>query len=160
MSAPNIQTFPELGRLSERLQELHSRILDVERRMNFAPPGSSLLDQLANDPSWKWLRAISSLVADIDHALAQTEPLTESERSALGAHVRGLLFGEGDLLDDDFLLRYRQLLQMDAQIASIHGELRGLLKHFPAEPENESQRLHARHLWAERLKHRVSRVIH
>ncbi len=152
-----IDIATELRTVSDKLQELHARILYVEQRQNLAPTGLSLLDLLANDPAWAWLRSLSLLIADIDHAAANDVPLGESDRSALAAHVRGLLFGEGDLQNEDFLFRYRQLLQMDAEIASIHGELRALLRAFPSESENESERLHARHLWAQRVKHYVER---
>jgi hypothetical protein len=145
----------ELRILSQKLQELHARILRVEQRQNFAEQGFSLLDRLANDPAWAWLRAISALIADIDHALASEPALTENDRCAVAAHVRGVLFGEGDLRDEEFLFRYRQLLQMDAEIASMHGELRALLKGYPAEADSESERLHARHQWAQRRKHRT-----
>lgn len=146
----------ELHRVSRKLQELHARILHVEQRQNFAPGGFPLLDRLLHDPAWAWLRSLSTLIADIDQAIMDNVPLADSDRSALGAHVRGLLFGEGDLVNDAFLFRYRQLMQTDAQIAAIHGELRGVLKSFPAEPVNDAERTSARERWSQRVKHHGS----
>lgn len=76
------------------------------------------------------------------------------EGAAAAAHIRGLIFGEGDSVDAEFLTHYRSLLQLDPELASTHGELRPLLKTLPDESPNESERLHARHQWAMRRNHR------
>jgi len=140
--------------VSRKLQELYGAVLSAERR--FAPSGAGLelLDRLMNDPAWAWLRPLSSLIAEVDHALAQEAELSAMEGAAAAAHIRGLLFGEGDLVDKEFLTRYRSLLQLDHMLASTHGQLRELVKQLPAESPNESERLHARHQWAMRRNHR------
>jgi hypothetical protein len=140
--------------VSRKLQDLYGAVLSAERR--FAPSGAGLelLDRLMNDPAWAWLRPLSSLIAEVDHALAQDAELSAMEGAAAAAHIRGLLFGEGDLLDNEFLTHYRSLLQLDHKLASTHGELRVLVKKLPDESPNESERLHARHQWAMRRKHR------
>lgn len=145
-----------LEQISRKLRELHAAVLAAERR--FAPSGAglALLDRLMNDPAWAWLRPLSSLIAEVDHALAQDAELSAMEGAAAAAHIRGLIFGEGDLTDEAFLTHYRSLLQLDHTLASTHGELRGLLKMLPDESPNESERLHARHQWAMRRKHRSS----
>ncbi|HKU13387.1 MAG TPA: hypothetical protein VJQ52_03275 [Steroidobacteraceae bacterium] len=144
----------ELEQVSRKLQQLYSAVLTAERR--FAPSGAGLelLDRLMNDPAWAWLRPLSSLISEVDHALAQPVELSLVEGAAAAAHIRGLIFGEGDLVDQEFLTRYRSLLQLDPALASTHGELRSLMKSLPAESLNESERLHARHQWAARAKHR------
>ncbi len=143
-----------LEEVSRKLQTLYSAVLTAERR--FAPSGAGLdlLDRLMNDPAWAWLRPLSALIAEVDHALAQPLELSPAEGAAAAAHVRGLIFGEGDLADPEFLTHYRSLLQLDHALASTHGELRKLLKAVPDESPNESERLHARHQWAMRCKHR------
>ena len=140
--------------VSRKLQDLYGAVLSAERR--FAPSGAGLelLDRLMNDPAWAWLRPLSSLIAEVDHALAQDAELSAMESPRAAAHIRGLLFGEGDLLDNEFLTHYRSLLQLDHKLASTHGELRVLVKKLPDESPNESERLHARHQWAMRRKHR------
>lgn len=140
--------------VSRKLQELYGAVLSAERR--FAPSGAGLelLDRLMNDPAWAWLRPLSSLIAEVDHALAQDAELSAMEGAAAAAHIRGLLFGEGDLVDNEFLTHYRSLLQLDHKLASTHGQLRVLVKNLPDESPTESERLHARHQWAMRRKHR------
>lgn len=140
--------------VSRQLQELYGAVLSAERR--FAPSGAGLdlLDRLMNDPAWAWLRPLSSLIAEVDHAMAQDAELSAMEGAAAAAHIRGLLFGEGDLVDNEFLTHYRSLLQLDHKLASTHGQLRVLVKNLPDESPNESERLHARHQWAMRRKHR------
>jgi hypothetical protein len=143
-----------LENVSRKLQQLFAATLNAERR--FAPSGAGLelLDRLMNDPAWAWLRPLSTLISEVDHALAQDAELSELEGAAAAAHIRGLIFGEGDQVDTEFLTHYRSLLQLDHALASTHGELRALLKTLPAESPNESERLHARHQWAMRRKHR------
>lgn len=140
--------------VSRKLQQLFAATLNAERR--FAPSGAGLelLDRLMNDPAWAWLRPLSTLISEVDHALAQNAELSELEGAAAAAHIRGLIFGEGEQVDTEFLTHYRSLLQLDHALASTHGELRALLKTLPAESPNESERLHARHQWAMRRKHR------
>jgi len=145
-----------LEEVSRKLQALHAAVLNAERR--FAPSGAglALLDRLVNDPAWAWLRPLSALIAEVDHALAQNAELSAMEGAAAAAHIRGLIFGEGDLVDEAFVTHYRSLLQLDPALASTHGELRNLMKALPDESPNESERLHARHQWAMRRKHRPS----
>ena len=154
MTQLSSEAVAELTTLNRVLQQLHSHILDMERQANPEVTGAALLDRLLNDPAWAWLRGLSSLMADIDHVLAQREPPSESDRAVAAAHIRGLLFGQGDLSNEQFLARYRPLLQLNPSLASVHGELKGLLNKQPSESENESERLHARHQWAMRCRHR------
>ena len=88
--------------VSRKLQKLYGTVLNAERR--FAPSGAGLqlLDRLMNDPAWAWLRPLSSLIAEVDHALAQDAELSAMEGAAAAAHIRGLIFGEGDQLDAAF----------------------------------------------------------
>jgi hypothetical protein len=144
----------EFQNLSRKLRQLHAQLLQAEKE--FHPPigGPQLLDKLVNDPAWAWLRALSKLIADIDHVLAQPTGATEHDGAVVAAHLRGLLAGEGDLLNESFLARYRPLLQASSSLASTHGELKALLKSMPVEPENEAERLHARHQWNLKCRHR------
>lgn len=145
----------QLRSLSGALQQLHSRILEVERQFDPGLTGLQGMERLAHDPAWAWLRSISSLIADVDHVLASREHPTEAEVAAVAGQVRGVLFGQGDRSDEAFLARYRPLLQMSAALASTHGEIKRLLDAMPAESENESERLHARHVWAMRCRQRI-----
>jgi hypothetical protein len=148
-------TDEQLRTLSRKLQELHAHALDVVRELNPSVNAGTLLDRLVNDPQWAWLRALTALIADIDHVLAQKQGLSDADRAVAAAYARGMLYGEGDLTNAEFLDRYRPLLQMSPSLASMHGEVKGLLRNFPVEAENESERLHARHTWAMRCKHQA-----
>lgn len=143
-----------IEQLSRALQRLYSLILRTEREFDSGPGGLALLDRLVNDPAWAWLRPLSLLTAEIDHVLAQSQPPTQYDYAVVAAHIRGLLSAEGDLRNDAFLERYRPLLQLNPEIAGLHGELKSLLRNAPVESANEAERLHARHQWAMRAKHR------
>jgi len=145
----------ELEMLSRKLQQLYSHLLEAEREFQPSLAGLALLDRLVNDPAWAWLRPLSALIADIDHVLAQEQPPTEHDRAVVAGHLRGLLAGEGDRQNEQFLTRYRALLQMNLSLASAHGELKAILRSLPEESADESERLHARHQWAMRCKHRI-----
>lgn len=140
-----------LEALSGRLRELHQRVVAVEQAFHSPSSSIALLDRLANDPAWGWLRPLSQLIAAVDHVLAEHRP-TQADSAVMAALVRGLLSGEGELENMEFQSRYRALLQLDAVLASMHGELKALLREFPPEPETESERLHAREQWGDALQ--------
>jgi len=146
----------DLEAVSRALQELHRQVLEAERPYVPGQMGVALLDRLLNDPEWAWLRAISKLIADLDEALAKDTEVTPGDAAAAAGHVRALVFGLGEPRDEAFLSRYRPLLQRSAALASAHGELKRLLDALPAEPPKESEKLHARHVWAMRCKRHAS----
>jgi hypothetical protein len=71
------------------------------------------------------------LIAAIDEKLAEPDELSPAEATAAAARVRGLLFGIGELRDEQFLNRYRPLLQVSPALASAHGELKRLIDALP-----------------------------
>jgi hypothetical protein len=114
----------DLEAVSLGLQALHKQILEAEGA--YLPGRSSLelLDKLLNDPNWAWLRALSQLITDLDEQLAGSEQLTSNLAAAAAGRVRALVFGLGEPRDEQFLSRYRPLLQESAALASTHGELK------------------------------------
>ena len=148
------QLRPDLEAVSRVLQDLHKQILEAEGAYLPGRSSLALLDRLINDPKWAWLRALSMLIADLDEALAKDTDLTPMDAAAAAGHVRALVFGLGEPRDEQFLDRYRPLLQASAALASAHGELKRLIDALPPEPQNSSEKLHARHVWAMRCKHR------
>jgi len=86
------------------------------------------------------LAAVSSL----DELIDKTVPASIRLREPLRL---------GEPRDEEFLGRYRPLLQTSAALASAHGELKRLLDALPPESQNSSEKLHARHVWAMRCKH-------
>jgi hypothetical protein len=127
MTATTDATSPlrlDLEAVSRALQALHKQILEAEGA--YLPGRSSLelLDRLLNDPNWAWLRALSQLITDLDEQLAGSEEMTSSLAGAAAGRVRALVFGLGEPRDEQFLNRYRPLLQESAALASAHGELK------------------------------------
>ena len=144
----------EIEQLSRKLQALYALILETERTFHPEASGVALLDKLLNDPAWAWLRPLSLLTAEIDHVLHETQAPTQYDHAIVASHIRGLLFGDGDLHNEAFLERYRPLLQLNPELAGAHGELRALVKAAPSESADEAERLHARHRWSMRAKHK------
>ena len=143
----------DLDAVSSALQAVHQQILETEGAYLPGRTSLALLDKLINDPEWAWLRALSKLIAELDESLAAPAEVTPAEAAAAAGHVRALVFGLGEPRDEHFLNRYRPLLQQSAALASAHGELKRLVDALPLEPSNESEKLHARHVWAMRRKH-------
>jgi hypothetical protein len=147
------ELYLDLDAVSRALQVVHRQILETEGAYLPGRTSLALLDKLINDPEWAWLRSLSKLIAELDEAIAVPDDLTPAEAAAAAGHVRALVFGLGEPRDEQFLDRYRPLLQQSAALASAHGELKRLVDALPQEPANESERLHARHVWAMRRKH-------
>jgi hypothetical protein len=146
---------PWLDRLrasSAALQSVLGALLEAER--HFAPPASPLerLRQITTSEEWAWLRPLTRLIADVDHALASADDLPVSESAAIGAHARELLTGGGVADEQPFLEHYRALLPSDPKVAMAHAAALRALQTLPPEPSNESERLHARHQWNERRR--------
>jgi hypothetical protein len=152
MGTSALNEVQSLGILSEALRNVHFHALEAERQFDPAARGLDLLDMLANDPGWAWLRSVSSLIAEIDHVLATDPGVSRAEVGAVAARARGLLFGEGELRDDAFLERYRPLLQQSHSLAVAHGKLKLVLDHLPEEPQDRTDRQAARESWRERTE--------
>lgn len=146
----------QLETLSRRLRDLYSRIVEVEREFQPRETGLALMDRMTNDPAWAWLRPLSRLIAEIDHVSAGPE-VGDSELAVAAAQVKGLVSGEGDLKNSEFLDRYRSLLQLDPALTTLHGEVRRSLSRFPTESEDVSERRQARDQWAIRCGQPIPR---
>ncbi len=129
-----------LQSLSRILLEIHTQILDVKRRSDPALRGVPGMNRLLHDPQWTWLRSLSTLIADIDHAVAAKDPLTITVAQDFAVRARGVLLGQGERSDAAFLAQYRPLFQDNAALASIHGELRRLLDRMTVDSPKEPER--------------------
>ncbi len=138
---------------SRALSSLLGVVISVERRFGPQQSPLALLRQISDDPQWQWLRPLYQLIADIDHA-AHEGDLPATEVAAIGGHALALLSGVGAPIEQLFLERYRALLQTDPEVAIAHSAALQAVRKLPAEPESEAERLHARHQWAMRCKHR------
>jgi hypothetical protein len=138
---------------SRALRSLLGVVIAVERRFGAQQSPLAMLRQITDDPEWQWLRPLYQLIADIDHA-AHEGDLPATEVAAVGGHALALLSGVGAPIEQLFLDRYRALLQTDPEVAIAHSAALQALRNLPSEPESEAERLHARHQWAMRCKHR------
>ena len=112
-----------MNSLRHGLLSLHKTLLDAERlryerehgRME---GGGQMLQLLAFDPEFAWLRVISALIVQIDERLDDKEqPFTSADAVKLRAEARGLLVGKDG--GDEFQTCYNRALQSspDAVIA-------------------------------------------
>ena len=145
--------LPALDDASRSLRNLLGVIIAVERRFGSYQSPLALLRQIMGDPQWQWLRPLYQLIADIDHA-AHDGDVPAHEAAAIGAHAVSLLSGVGAPIEDEFLERYRALLQTDPEVAIAHSAALQAVRKLPPETDDEAERLHARHQWAMRCKHR------
>lgn len=138
---------------SRALRGLLGVIIAVERRFGNHQSPLALLRQIMDDPEWQWLRPLYQLIADIDHAAHESD-MPATEVAVIGGHALALLSGSVAPIEQSFLDRYRALLQTDPEVAIAHAVALQALRKLPPEADSESERLHARHQWAMRCKHR------
>jgi hypothetical protein len=117
----------DLEAVSRALQAVHRQVLEAEGAFLPGRSALDLLDRLIKDPEWAWLRALSTLIADLDEMLAGDEDVTANDAAAAAQRVRALVFGLGEPGDEAFLERYRPLLQASGALASAHGDLKRLV---------------------------------
>ena len=152
MNSPDTAYLQSLENASRAMRGLLGVIISVERRFGSEQSPLALLRQITTDPEWAWLQPLYQLIADIDHASHDGE-LPISEVAAIGSHAMALLSGVGVPIEEQFLERYRALLQTDPEVAIAHGAAMQALRKLPPEADTEAERLHARHQWAMRRKH-------
>jgi hypothetical protein len=112
--------------LRNRLLQLHKVLLEDERRTyervhGRIPSPGAFLQLLLSDSWFAWLRPVTSLVVEIDEALAGKEPTTEELTQQLLRQARALLteteggrgLGKG----------YFDALQRNPDVAVSHGEV-------------------------------------
>jgi hypothetical protein len=128
----------DLEAVSRGLQSVHQQILEAEGAYLPGRTSLALLDKLIHDPEWAWLRALSKLNAELDELLAVPADLTPASAAAAAGRVRALVFGLGEPRDEEFLSRYRPLLQLSPAVASAHGELKRLVDALPPERRTHS----------------------
>jgi|1185.fasta_scaffold622978_2 hypothetical protein len=116
----------EIGQLNELrhgLLALHKTLLDrqrlwYEREHGRLESGGQMLQLLAYDPAFAWLRVLSALIVQIDERLDDKEqPLTSEGVKSLFDEARGVIVGrEGG---DEYQQAYGRALQEspDAVIA-------------------------------------------
>jgi hypothetical protein len=123
---------PEPGRqkladLREILLNLHKALLDSERTAYEITHGgitspAAFLQLLINDPSFQWLRPITTLIVQIDETLAAKKPpASNRDFEQLINDMRALLSPSRD--EADFWKRYFAVVQRDPAVALLHEEM-------------------------------------
>ncbi len=109
------------------LLNLHKALLDSERTSYEITHGavaspSAFLQLLINDPSFQWLRPITTLIVQIDETLAAKKPpATERDFEQLIADMRALLSPSRE--EADFWKRYFAVVQRDPAVAVLHEKM-------------------------------------
>ncbi len=109
------------------LLNLHKALLDSERASyelihgNVASP-AAFLQLLINDPWFAWLRPVTTLVVQIDEALAaKNPPKTERDLAQLLKDTRALLSPSREV--NDFWKHYLGAVQRDPGVAVLHDQM-------------------------------------
>jgi hypothetical protein len=109
------------------LLNLHKALLDSERTSyeishGLIGPPSAFLQLLINDPSFQWLRPITTLIVQIDETLAaKRPPATEHDFQQLISDMRALLSPSRE--EADFWKRYFAVVQRDPGVAVLHEKM-------------------------------------
>ena len=110
------------------LLSLHKALLDSERTAYQLVHGdiassSAFLQLLINDPWFAWLQPVTTLLVQIDEALAAKNPLREDrDLERLLQDTRALLSpSRGEV--DNFWKRYSNVIQRDPAVLLLHREM-------------------------------------
>jgi len=122
-----IHAQTELKSVREILLSLHKALLDSERTSYELVHGkiassSEFLQLLISDPRFAWLRPVTTLIVQIDEALAAKNPPRESkEFERLIQDTRALLSPSRET--GDFWGRYSGAVQRDPGVAVLHEQM-------------------------------------
>ena len=117
----------KLAELRQILLTLHKALLDSERtayeiRHGAIGPPSAFLNLLIHDPSFQWLRPITTLIVQIDETLAAKKPPASTrDFEQLINDMRALLSPSRE--EADFWRRYFAVVQRDPAVALLHEQM-------------------------------------
>jgi len=122
MSASDVE-ISQLNDLRHGLLALHKALLDrqrlwYEREHGRLETGGQMLQLLAYDPAFAWLRVLSALIVQIDERLDDKEqPVTSESAKTLFGEARGVIVGNAG--GEEYQQAYSRALQEspDAVIA-------------------------------------------
>jgi hypothetical protein len=152
---------PDWQKLASALRELHQTLLerarrDYERDRGIAVNPGQLLQLLATDPYFAWLRSLSELMVDIDMLREAGPALMDELSSAVRPTVEHFLSPPKTApATGSFAERYWPYLQDDPHVAMAHAGVKQAIAAWPM-PENAdaASLLHERHRLAEKIRHR------
>lgn len=117
----------QLAEIRETLLTLHKALLDSERTSyelvhGTIPSPGAFLQLLIHDPWFRWLQPVTSLIVQIDEALAANKPPKEArDFELLIDDTRALLSPSTE--SDDFWKRYSASAARDPAVAILHNEM-------------------------------------
>ncbi|SRR5579884_617596 len=123
-----------LSNLREKLLVLHKALLDSERTSyelvhGPIPSPGAFLQLLINDARFEWLRPVTTLIVQIDEALAAKNPPASSRQlEQLMEDMRALLSPSRE--ENGFWKRYSGALQRDPGVAVLHQAVEQQLSVF------------------------------
>jgi hypothetical protein len=126
LSAPDA-VRQKLKEVRGTLLNLHKALLDSERASyemvygNVVSP-AAFLQLLINDPWFAWLRPVTTLVVQIDEALAaKNPPSSDRDFAQLLEDTRSLLSPSREA--NEFWNRYQEAVQRDPGVAVLHEQM-------------------------------------
>ena len=116
------------------LLDLHKALLDAERRRYERAHGRIESPQRAlrlalEDPWFRWLAPLASIVLQIDERLADEAPVAPAEVNVFVERVQSLLMREGG--DPVFKPEYHRSLQETPEVVVAHGRVVRLITETP-----------------------------
>jgi len=117
----------KLAAVRELLLELHKALLDSERTQYEIIHGAiaspaAFLQLLIGDEKFAWLRPTTTLIVQVDEALAAKKPpATQPELEQLRNDIRALFSASTD--GDGFWRRYNVVIQRDPAVARLQKQM-------------------------------------
>jgi hypothetical protein len=118
--------------LRHRLLDLHKTLLDserlrYEREHGRVEGGSQMLQLLAFDPAFAWLRVISALIVQIDEKLDDKKvPLSGDDAKRFRAEARELVMKRGG--GDEFQTNFNRALQERPEVVIAQSKVAAALR--------------------------------
>jgi hypothetical protein len=121
----------KLGAVRQVLLELHKALLDSERTLYevvhgpIASPGA-FLQLLIGDEKFAWLRPATTMIVQVDEALAAKKPpATQTELEQLTKDISALFSPSTD--GEFFWKRYATVIQRDPAVAQLQKQMEAAL---------------------------------
>lgn len=150
-------------RLTDALRALHRALIERARRdyenERLETVGAGrLLQLLAGDPYFAWLRPLSELMVDLDMVRDAGPALMDELASAIRPAIEHVIPVSSALTTPEgFGERYWPYLQDDPHVAMAHAALKQALASWPAaQAPDAASSMHERHRLAEKARHRKS----